>query len=139
VCDPFPALWKKANVAAVWKNKGSQSDASNYRPISVLPVLARLAEKEIARQLSVYCEKLEIIPPQQFVFRSKSSCEVAILHALDGWMGEIDSGAMVGALLIDLSKAFDTLPHQKLLAALAGIGCGINALNWFTNYLTNQW
>ncbi len=47
----FPTMWKKANVAAVWKGKGSKTDAGNYRPISVLPVLARLFEKVVAAQL----------------------------------------------------------------------------------------
>ena len=58
----FPQLWKKANVTAVWKNKGSKTDPANYRPISILPVLARTMEKEIARQLSTYCTAKEIIP-----------------------------------------------------------------------------
>ena len=100
----FPQLWKKANVTAVWKNKGSKTDPANYRPISILPVLARMMEKEIARQLSTYCTSRDIIPQQQFGFRANSSCEIALLHALDGWMRAIDQGDMVGALLVDLSK-----------------------------------
>ena len=51
----FPTEWKKANVAAIWKAKGSKSDPTNYRPISVLPVLARLFEKIVARKLSEHC------------------------------------------------------------------------------------
>jgi len=134
----FPELWKKANVAAIWKNKGSKSDPSNYRPISILPVLARMVEKEIARQLTVYCDNKHIIPNQQFGFRAKSGCEIALIHALDSWMGSIDEGSYVGALLVDLSKAFDTVPHQKLLMRLADIGCSVSALNWFSSYLTDR-
>jgi len=134
----FPQLWKNANVTAVWKNKGSRTVPANYRPISILPVLARTMEKEIARQLSMYCICKEIIPQQQFGFRANSSCEIALLHALDGWMRAIDKGDMVGALLVDLSKVFDTVPHQKLIMELADIGCGMLSLAWFANYLSDR-
>ena len=95
-------------------------------------------EKEIARQLSTYCISKEIIPQQQFGFRANSSCEIALLHALDGWMRAMDKGDMVGVLLVDLSKAFDTVPHQKLIMELADIGCGMSSLAWFANYLSDR-
>ena len=47
--------WKKAHITPIWKNKGKKSDPNNYRPILMLPVLARLAEKACAKQLSTYC------------------------------------------------------------------------------------
>ena len=108
-------MWKKANVCPVWKGKGSKKDPSNYRPISVLPVLGRCFEKLAAAQLYNYCDNHDIIPPEQFGFRRKSNCELALVSALDHWTDAIDSGAIVGALLVDLSKAFNTVPHQKLL------------------------
>jgi len=86
----FPKLWKEAIVSPIWKKKGSKSDPSNYRPISVLPVLARMVEKEAARQLSSFCEVRQIIPPEQLGFRAKSSREFALLHLIDGWMKDID-------------------------------------------------
>jgi hypothetical protein len=134
----FPSNWKKANIAAVWKNKGSKADVTNYRPISVLPILAKLFEREIAKQLTIYCDKQSVIPLQQFGFRAKSSCEAALINALDGWMEDVDRGDMVGALLIDLSKAFDSVPHQKLLNELAAIGCSSGSLKWFATYLSNR-
>jgi len=134
----FPDAWKEANIVPVWKNKGSKLDPNNYRPISILPVLARLVEKIAAAQLARYCDCHGIIPDQQYGFRSKSSCELALVSALDNWIGEVDEGKMVGALLIDFSKAFDTVPHQGLLQELAHIGCGTGAVNWFTSYLTNR-
>jgi len=100
---------------------------------------ARTIKKEIARQLSTYCTAKEIIPQQQFGFRANSSCEVALLHALDGWMRAIDKGDMVGALLVDLSKAFDTVPHQKLIMELADIGCSMSSLAWFASYLSDRY
>ena len=95
-----PDQWKKANVVAVWKNKGAKNAPENYRPISILPVLARLFEKIVAKQLSRYCYEHNVIPQQQFGFRESSNCEMALLTALNSWMGRVDAGELVvGALL----------------------------------------
>lgn len=136
--NTFPNLWKKANVTAVWKGKGCKSEPSNYRPISVLPVLARTLEKLASNQLSAYCSARSVIPVEQFGFRAGSSCEHALLKAMDGWYGAVDGGAWGGALLIDLSKAFDTVPHQMLVHELAAAGCGGSACEWFGSYLTGR-
>ena len=134
----FPTEWKKANVAAIWKAKGSKSDPTNYRPISVLPVLARLFEKIVARKLSEYCYGNNAIPDEQFGFRTKSSCETALIAATDKWLEEVDEGKVVGALLIDMSKAFDAVPHQRLLEDLLEIGCGQQLGRWFYSYLNGR-
>ena len=133
-----PIAWKEANVTAIWKKKGSKSDPANYRPISILPILARLTEKAVATQLSYYCSLQHAIPVEQFGFRAKSSCEIALVSALDSWMQAVDKGNMVGALLIDLSKAFDAVPHQQLLNELLVLGCNRSALEWFSSYLTDR-
>jgi hypothetical protein len=136
--NTFPDSWKKAHISAIFKGKGSKKDPAGYRPISVLPVLGRCFEKMAAAQLYEYCERREIIPPQQFGFRRGSSCEMALLTAMDKWVGAIDEGAMVGALLVDLSKAFDTVPHQLLLKELVSIGCSSKTTEWFKSYLSNR-
>jgi Reverse transcriptase (RNA-dependent DNA polymerase)/Endonuclease-reverse transcriptase len=134
----FPNSWKKANVTGVWKNKGSKKDPSNYRPISVLPVLARTLEKAVASQLYEFCDVKEVIPKQQYGFRRNSGCEMTLVAALDSWMRSIDEGKLVGAILLDFSKAFDTVPHQLLLNDLKEIGCGMDALRWFASYLQGR-
>ena len=91
--NTFPTSWKLANVAPIWKNKGSRTDAANYRPISVLPVLGRVFEKLSARQLSAHCEIQDIIPTQQFGFRGHSSSgEQALVSAANSWMGKSGCG-----------------------------------------------
>ena len=125
-------------MAAIWKGKGAKNDPLNYRPISILPVLARMFERVIAKQLANYCYSNNQIPQEQFGFRASSNCEMALLAALDSWMGEVDKGSVDGALLIDLSKEFYTVPHQQLLVELAAIGCGQSTLNLFQSYLTGR-
>ena len=114
----FPSIWKKANITAIWKNKGSKKDVTNYRPISVLPILGRSLEKILAAQLGEYCETNKFIPSSQIGFRKASNCESALIKATDSWMAQVDQGKIVGALLIDLSKAFDSVGHQQLLLDL---------------------
>ena len=75
----FPAVWKMANIKAIWKGKRKKNDASNYRPISVLPLLARIFEKLLANQLNKHCEGNQVMPNTQFGFRSHSSCEMALI------------------------------------------------------------
>jgi len=134
----FPSVWKKSNICPIWKGKGSKKDPMNFRPISILPILARVFEKLIASQLYLHCESNKIIPVQQFGFRKQSNCELALLSALDSWMKSVDSGAYVGALAIDLSKAFDSVPHRLLLQDLMEIGCSKTAADWFSSYLDNR-
>ncbi len=134
----FPEQWKEANVVAVYKNKGSRSDVENYRPISVLPILGRVLEKAVCTQLQQYCDANDIIPAQQFGFRKNSSCEYALLAALDTWAREASNGLYVGALLIDLSKAFDSISHSQLAQDLQDIGCNSSSLQWFTSFLSSR-
>ncbi len=134
----FPTEWKKANVSVVYKKKGSKTEVENYRPISILPVLGRLLEKAVASQLQLYCDVNNIIPVQQFGFRKNSSCELALLAALDNWQHDVSEGKLVGTLLIDLSKAFDSVSHPQLINELSSIGCSLHSLDWFISYLTSR-
>ena len=134
----FPEEWKKANVVPIWKSKGSKSDPSNYRPISIIPVMGKILEKIVVKQLNTHCNDHNIIPVEQFGFREKSSVELTLLSATEVWLEAIDKGQLVGTLLIDLAKAFDTVSHQQLLLELSSIHCGTNALTWFRSFLTNR-
>jgi len=134
----FPSIWKKANVTAIYKKKGSKQDVENYRAISVLPVLGRLLERSVAHQLQQHCDAFQIIPTHQFGFRKHSSCELALLAALDTWKKEVALGNFVGALLIDLSKAFDSISHAQLINELTNIGVDVQSLNWFKSFLSDR-
>lgn len=133
-----PSLWKQANVTAVYKGKGAKDNPANYRPISILPILGRMMEKAIATQLYQHCEQQQIIPNTQFGFRRNSSCETALIAATDSWMTSLDEGMVVGALLLDFSKAFDMVPHSLLLNELCKINLSMAALQWFHSYLDQR-
>ena len=128
--------------------KVNTTAASDHYPVTtvstfshsdtVLLILGRTLEKLIATQLYNYCDEHNILPPDQFGFRRHSSCEMALSAATDSWMKSVDMRSYAGALLVDLSKAYDTVPHQLLLSELRDIGCSTEVLNWFCNYLTDR-
>ena len=134
----FPDCWKMANISAIWKNKGAKNDVSNYRPISVLPILSRIFEKMLSNQLGNFCEINGLIPKEQFGFRAKSSCETALAVATDKWMSEVDKGMFVGVILIDLSKAFDSVNHLKLIKELSSLQLCASTIRLFQSFLDGR-
>lgn len=129
-----PAEWKEAKVLPLFKS-GSSSEIGNYRPISLLPILSKILEKVVYSQLVSYLESNNLLPDNQFGFRSKRSTELAVTYFTDIIRKEADNGKVSGAVFIDLSKAFDTISHSGLLNKLPFYGICDNELKWFTDYL----
>ena len=120
----IPEAFKFATITPVYK-AGDPASASNYRPISLLPVLSKLLEKVVVRQLTDYINlhpELSILPEEQFAYREGRSTEDALTVAIDCWSRAIDSGQYVGVCLVDMSKAFDRVSHTDLLLELHECG-----------------
>ena len=107
----------------------------NYRPISVLPALSKVLEIAVHHQLTDYLETNKLLNKFQFGYRSKRSTELATALLLDDIRNEVDKGKLVGAIFLDLSKAFDTLSHSILLAKLPSYGIENDELSWIKDYL----
>ena len=102
----FPDSLKKACMMPIPK----ESDLSNHRPISVLPVFSKVFEKVVYTQLYDYLENNSILHKQQYGFRARSTTQ-AILHFLQYLYKHIDSGNIVFSLFLDFFKAFDCVNH----------------------------
>ena len=133
----FPSEWKMAKVTPVFK-LGNKTDIENYRPISILSVISKVMEREVHSQLYNYLEEGKLISDFQFGFRKGKSTEQVILTLLDNIRNSVDSGKLVGGCFIDLSKAFDTISHRKLLEKLECFGVQDKELEWFRNYLFDR-
>ena len=133
----FPNLWKLARITPIFKG-GDRSDKSNYRPISILPVISRLFEKLIADQLYQYMNENDMFSSNQSGFRRLHSTLTCLLKNTDDWYSGLDLGKLVGLVFIDLKKAFDTVNHDILCHKLSYYGIQQRELLWFQSYLSNK-
>ena len=111
----FPEQLKYADVKPVFK-KDSRTDKKNYRPIGILPKVSKIYERCINKQLEEYFQAL--LSKYQCGFRKGYSVINTLLPMIEKWRKSLDAGGAFGALLTDLSKAFDCLPHELLIAKL---------------------
>ena len=135
-----PAELKSAYVVPRLKRSGlDEDDVKNYRPISNLPVLAKLLERIVAKQLVAYLNVHGLLPRLQSAYRSRHSTETALLKVTSDILSALDNGDLAALALLDLSAAFDTVDHDILLRRLR-ISYGINgvALQWFRSYLDGR-
>ena len=136
----FPDQLKLAKVKPLYK-KGDNCCLNNYRPISLLPTLSKIFERVMYKQLYQYFNENKLLCEQQYGFRSQHSTELAALKLVDYIIKEMDCNKKVKtpvALFLDLSKAFDTLTFDILLAKLKHYGVHGKSLALIKHYLTNR-
>ena len=133
----LPGVWKDANVAPIFK-KGQKTLPNNYRPVSLTCILCKVMESIIRDCLVQYLEKNDYLSPFQHGFISQRSCTTNILATLDAWTEIIDSGNPLDAIYLDFSKAFDSVPHLRLLEKLKSFGIKDNLLLWIKDFLIGR-
>ena len=131
----FPDALKKADVTPVFK-KAHQLSKENYRPVSILPCLSKVYEKVLAIQLGEYFEN--IFDQALSAFRAGYSSQDTLLSLVEKWKMPLREHKHAGAILMDLSKAFDCMPHGLLLAKLEAYGLSGNSIKIMRSYLTGR-
>ncbi|KAF2350007.1 Reverse transcriptase domain [Trinorchestia longiramus] len=129
-----PNPWKHSIIKLLHK-AGDINTASNYRPISLLPVLSKILEKVISNQLSTYLDKSNLLHPNQYAYRKHTSTQYALLNITEKIYSDIDTKNVTLLLLLDLSKAFGSVEHKRLLQKIPDLGI---ATRWFQSYLANR-
>ena len=109
---------------------------NNYRPISVISVVAKIFEKLIFEQLYEYLNNNNLISASQSGFRTLHSTLTALIETVDNWSINIDNGLLNGVTFIDLKKAFDTIDHPILVRKLQIYGVDQNGIKFFKSYLS---
>ena len=123
---------KFAKVKPLFK-KGSRLDASNYRPVSILPIVSKILERAVYNQVVGYLDKNNLMYENQSGFRKAYSTDTCLINLTDQIKLDMSKGLYVGMVLIDLQKAFDTVDHEILCKKLKSMG--INSTEWFQSYL----
>ena len=133
----IPSAWKEAEVRPIFK-KGNKNMAGNYRPVSLTSIVCKVFEGFIRDAL---CQQLldhDLLSKEQFGFTRGRSCVTQLLVTLQDWLGMLDEKIPVDAVYLDLKKAFDTVPHNRLINKLVGYGIQGKLLLWIKDFLNGR-
>ena len=115
----FPSCLKQAVITPIIKSQNLDSSSlSSYRPVSILLYLSKLLETAVANQLVSFIEHEKLLHSNQSAYRKLHSVETALLSISSNILEALDGGSSVYLLLLDLSAAFDTVDHNRLLSVL---------------------
>ena len=132
-----PSEWKTAEVSAIFK-KGKNSDPGNYRPVSLTSISCKLLESIITDEIRTFMETNNLFNKCQHGFRNKRSCVTQLLEVLNDFSRLVEKGECIDVIYLDFSKAFDTVPHQRLISKLRANGITDNLLNWINSFLSGR-
>ena len=131
----FPAIMKCAEVSPIYK-KEDNLIKGNYRPVSVLTAVSKIFESVINDQMVEFCTA--IFDDFLGAFRKGYSCQSLLIKLVDDWKKSLDKNETVGAIFMDLSKAFDCLPHGLVIAKLNAYGFSLPACELIASYLSDR-
>ena len=129
----LPASWKLGHITPIFK-KGSKSEASNYWPVSLTSVVCKTLEHLVRSDIMKHMWENKLLSDYQHGFVEGRSCTSQLLAVLEAWTRIVDSGNAVDAIYSDIKKAFDTVPHKRLLAKLEGYGVTGKCLAWINAF-----
>ena len=134
-----PIDWKTANVRPIFK-KGSRKEAGNYRPVSLTSQICRpkLLESVVRDSIVNHLETNKLIADSQHGFMRGRSCLSNVLVFLDKTTRLTDEGKAVDTVYLDFAKAFDKVPHERLLRKIEGHGITGKLLRWIREWLRNR-
>lgn len=135
----LPCDWLSANVCPVYK-KGDRSSPNNYRPVSLTSVSCKLLEHIIFHHIIAHVEDHNIIMEYQHGFLKRHSCETQLINTMEEIHRHLDQNrkAQIDVQVLDFSKAFDTVAHERLLHKVEHYGIRDSTLAWIRTWLTNR-
>lgn len=133
----LPDDWKSAVVKPMSKGAKAE-DPSNYRPISLTCVVCKIMERLLKNEIYRFLDDLNLFAIEQHGFRKAMSCTTNLLLAREHWATSVDAGHSLDVVFVDFSKAFDKVPHKRLLSKLSAYGLDGKILKWIENFLIGR-
>nr|CAD2171133.1 unnamed protein product [Meloidogyne enterolobii] len=133
----IPRIWKKSIICPIPKNTNPK-EPIDFRPISLLCSTSKILEHCITKEITNFLESNKLIPPDQHGFRKNRSVTTQLLETFDDYTQAIEQKKCIDVIFFDLAKAFDTVPHDRLLKKLQAMGITDTLLDWLKDYLNNR-
>ena len=150
ICDPLvmlfrksmergsvPEDWRRANIVPIFK-AGSRSKAENYRPVSLTSQICKVFEGLIRDVIVGHLERNDLLNITQHGFRKGRSCLTNLLTFLEKVTEGLDREENVDVIFLDFAKAFDKVPHERLLRKVRGMGIDGELLRWIEVWLKDR-
>ena len=129
--------WKKAIIAAIYK-KGKKSDPGNYRPVSLTSVISKVMESIVRDAMVEHLIMNNLFTDDQHGFVPGRDCITQLLVCMEIWTKMIEDGVCFDAIYTDFSKAFDSVPHERLFVKMEALGIKGDILNWVKSFLSGR-
>ena len=133
----IPDEWRKALITPIYKN-GDRSCSANYRPILLTCIVCKTLEHIISTSIYNHLDEYDILCPEQYGFRRRRSCETQLISTVHDLVTALNNAEQVDAILLDLSKAFDKVPHIRFCHKLSYYGIAGHTLEWIENFLSGR-
>lgn len=130
----LPDEWKTSIVSVLHK-KDRRDSVENYRPISLTCILCKILESILKDHIMSYFIKNNLFSSRQFGFIKGRSVSIQLLHIMNEWTQVLDNGGQIDVMYMDFEKAFDKVPHIRLLSKLNSYGFNTYILNWIKSFL----
>ena len=133
-----PKEWKNAQISAIFK-KGNKSQAKKYRPLSLTSVVCKIMEKLIRLHLINHIKANKLFSRKQCGFIEGRSTALQLLEVIDKWSDALDEGLDIDCMYTDFQKAFDKVPHKRLIKKIEIYGIINPILSWIEDFLSRRY
>ena len=133
----IPNDWKDGKISAIYK-KGNKSLASNYCPVNITSILCKCMERIIKNHIFEYMKENFLFSQKQYGFITGCSTVLQLINVFDNWTLGLDNGNYVDVIYMDFQKAFDMVPHKRLINKLESYNISNELINWIKAFLTDR-
>jgi len=133
----LPDVWKLAKVRPIFK-KGDRSQPTNYRPVSLTCITCKLMEHIVSSEIHSFLDENNVLHGAQHGFRKGRSCETQLIHTFNTLAMNKEKGHITDVIILDFSKAFDSVSHKKLIFKLQRAGLNPKIISWIEAFLSNR-